>query len=236
MSENNNILYDEVHTIMIKELLTFFKRSLRDIESEVPYNYYGNRGSVDIIEYKTLSVLGKTHQILRMFELESRISRLEELIRKLKDRLEYFPRDFENTRRLPKLDELNLFLVLLGTMENWKVVNKYLVNFKSAFGRINKIFPKDVLSKTIDPSDDNFYAQIIRVNLVFFDPLKVRQIDVNEDLISNDDLVFSRLSAFQSLEGWQDSIDELQAKLKLMEIRFPNAEEFMKAYKRYVSS
>ena len=32
----NNALYDEVHAIMMKELLTFFKKSVQDIESEVP--------------------------------------------------------------------------------------------------------------------------------------------------------------------------------------------------------
>ena len=50
----NDGLYDEVHAIMMKELLTFFKMSIQDIESEVPYNYYGNRGSVDLAWYHTV--------------------------------------------------------------------------------------------------------------------------------------------------------------------------------------
>jgi len=117
-----------------------------------------------------------SHQCLWMFEVESRIPCLEELIRKLKDRMEYFPRYFEKERGLSKLSEVCLFLVLLAAVENWKIVSKYLVNFKSAFTRINKIFPTDILSKTSDSLNNSFYAQIRKVGLVFFDPVKVKQI------------------------------------------------------------
>jgi hypothetical protein len=233
----SNTLYDEVHAIMLKELLTFFKENLNDLESEVPYSFYGNRGSVDLVEYGTINILGISHQYLGMYELESRILRLEELIRKLKDRMEYFPRCFEKERGLPKLGAIHLFLVLLGTIENWKVVDKYLLNFKSAFTRINKIFPTDILSKTREPSNDDFYAQIKRVWLIFFDPLKVRQLDTSVELfLRKGDRPFHRSSAFRYLESWSDSIDDLQSELKLIKPRFSDAKEFLQAYQRYVSS
>ncbi len=233
----NNALYDEVHAIMRKELLTFFKKFVQDIESEVPYNYYGNRGSVDLVWYDTIYKLGISHQILRMFELESRIPRLEELIRKLKDRMEYFPPHFEQTRGLPKLGSVELFLVLLGTEENWRVVNKYLVNFKSAFARTHQVFPKDILSKSKDPEDDGFYWQIKKTFLVFFDPLKVRQIDTNEDImIEKEALPFHRMAAFQYLENWGEPTTQLQARLNSIKPSFSNAREFVKAYKEYISS
>lgn len=232
----SNTLYDEVHAIMIKELLTFFKENLNDFESEVPYNFYGNRGSVDIVEYGDINILGISHHYLRMYELESRILRLEELIRKLKDRMEYFPRCFEKERGLPKVGEIHLFLLLLGTIENWMVVDKYLIDFKSAFTRTNKIFPADTLSKARDSSDDDFYTQIRRVWLVFFDPLKVRQLETNERLfLRKDGLPFHRLSAFQYLESWSDSIDKLRSALKRIKPSFSDAKEFLIAYKRYVN-
>jgi hypothetical protein len=172
-----------------------------------------------------------------MFELESRIPRLEELIRKLKDRMEYFPPHFEQTRGLPKLGSVELFLVLLGTDENWQVVNEYLVNFKSAFARTHQIFPKDILSKTTDPEDDRFYTQIKKTFLVFFDPLKVRQLDTNEDImIEKDALPFHRMTAFQWIESWSDSMIDLQPKLSAIKPRFSDARQFLRAYKEYVSS
>ncbi len=231
----NNALYDEVHAIMMKELLTFFKKSVQDIESEVPYNYYGNRGSVDLVWYATIDRINL--QILRMFELESRIPRLEELIRKLKDRMEYFPPYFEQTRGLPKLGSVELFLVLLGTEENWRVVNEYLVNFKSAFTRTHQVFPKDILSKTTDPGDDEFYSQIKKTFLVFLDPLKVRQTDTNEDIvIEKEALPFHRMAAFQYLESWGEPVTQLQARLDSIKPGFPNARQFIKAYKEYMRS
>ena len=172
-----------------------------------------------------------------MFELESRIPRLEELIRKLKDRMEYFSPYFEQTRGLPKLGEVDLFLVLLATQENWRVVNEYLVNFKSAFARTHQIFPKDILSKTTDPDDDEFYWQIKRTLLIFFDPLKVRLIDVNEDImIEKEALPFHRMAAFQYLESWGDSITDLKVRLDSIKPRFSNAGQFLREYKRYISS
>lgn len=231
----NNALYDEVHAIMMKELLTFFKKDVQDVESEVPYNYYGNRGSVDLVWYHTIDRISL--QILSMFELESRIPRLEELIRKLKDRMEYFPSYFEKTRGLPKLGSVELFLVLLGTEENWRVVNEYLVNFKSAFVREHQVFPKDVLSKTTDPSNNEFYAQIKKTFLVFFDPLKVRQIDTNEDImIEKEELPFHRMAAFQYLESWGESITHLQGRLASIKPSFSNARQFIREYKEYISS
>lgn len=112
---------------MCKELLTFFKASAADFESEVPYNYYGNRGSVDIVSHKSIDVFMGIHWILNIFEVETRIIRLEELIRKLKDRFEYFPKYYQEKRRLPRLGEVNIFLVLLNTETNWQVVNEYLL-------------------------------------------------------------------------------------------------------------
>lgn len=234
----NNILYDEVHAIMMKELLTFFKKSGQDIESEVPYNYYGNRGSVDLIWYCTINVFGITHQILRMFELESRIPRLEELIRKLKDRMEYFPLYFEQARGLSKLGEVDLFLVLLATQENWSVVSEYVPNFQSAFARAHRIFPKDILSKNEEPGGDEFYAQIKRAFIVFFDPLKARKIDINEDImIEKEALPFHRLAAFQYLEiGSCESMPHLRAALSSIKPSFSDARQFVGAYKEYLKS
>jgi len=57
----SNILYDEVHAIMIKKLLAFFKQDLKNIELEVPYNFYGNRGSVDLVKYEVVNILGMSH-------------------------------------------------------------------------------------------------------------------------------------------------------------------------------
>jgi len=233
----NNALYDEVHAIMNKELLTFFKEYAHDIEVEVPYNYYGNRGSVDLVWYDTIERKKPITQTLTMFEMESRIPRLEELIRKLKDRMAYFPTCFEQTRGLPKLDSVQLFLILLATDENWRVVNEYLVSFKSAFARTHQVFPKDVLSKTKDPDDDRFYWQIKRFFLVFFDPLKVRKLEINEDItIQEDVLPFHRMAAFQWIESWSDSISKLQSTLDSIKPSFPNAKQFLRAYKEYISS
>ena len=130
--------------------------------------------------------------------------------------MEYFPSYFEQTRGLPKLGEVDLFLVLLATKENWRVVNEYLANFKSAFARTHQVFPKDVLSKTSDPYDNDFYWQFKRTFLVFFNPLKVHQIDINEDIMIQKELLpFHRMAAFQYIESWSDSTGSIYCKVIL---------------------
>ncbi|MDP3298025.1 MAG: hypothetical protein Q8N09_10660 [Thermodesulfovibrionia bacterium] len=236
MNDPNTKLYDEVHSIMTKELLTFFKKCCNDFESEVPYNYFGNRGSVDIVQYKTIDILHQPHSMLYIYELESQIIRLEELVRKLKDRMEYFPEYFEKSRGIPKLGEVNLFIILLNTASNWKVVNEYLVNLKSAFSRVYHTFPKDVMSKTKNPSDNNYFAQIQRASLVFFDPLRVRQFEVNEDNMNRDEILFNRIAAFQTIESWHDSVEKIRDSLNSIKPVFNSASDFLAKYKRYINN
>ena len=234
-SSTSDALYDEVHAIMMKELLTFFKTDVQEFESEVPYNYYGNRGSVDLVWYHTIE--RARLQVLTMFELESRILRLEELIRKLKDRMEYFPSQFEQARGLPKLGSVQLFLILFSTQENWNVVSEYLSVFKAAFVRTHQVFPKDILSVTKDPNDDRFHWQLKNSFLVFFDPLKVRQLEINEGItIHEEALPFHRSTAFRWIESWSDSMDSLQSRLNLIKPSFSNARQFRIAYREYVDS
>lgn len=226
----NNILYDKVHAIMIRELLAFFKKSGQDIETEVPYNYYGNRGSVDLILYHTFKRLGIVYDILGMYEIESRIPRLEELIRKLKDRMEYFPPYFQQGRGLPKFDYVELFLVLLTTQENWRVVSEYLSNFQSAFARVRKWYPTDILRKG---SDDEY--QIKKAFIAFFDPLKACMLDINEDImIEKEALPFQRFAAFRMMEirSWED-MPHLRAELNSIKPSFSDAQQFVRDYEEY---
>lgn len=234
-------LYDEIHAIMAKEFLTFFKGCFNDFESEVPYNYFGNRGSVDVVQYNTIEMLKNWHiQSLNIYELETQVLRLEELVRKLKDRMEYFPRYFEESRGLPKLEVVGLNLVLLSTKENLRTVNNYAENFKSAFSRICHIFPKDIMSNTKDPSDDSFSSQIKRARLIFFDPLKVRQIEINESYVDkvgmNRDITFDRLEAFRLVESWSDPVNKIRTCLKSIKPEYANTLDFHKKYKQYIRS
>ncbi len=230
-------LYDEVHAIMGKEFLTFFKAHGSGFESEVPYNSYGSRGSVDFAHYFTVDVLRTPFPSLAIYELESRIPRLEELIRKLKDRMEYFPSCFGKSRGVKTPTCVHLFLVLLATQDNLRTVTEYLPNLVSAFARTHQVYPADLLGETTDPDDPGFYGRTSRAYMVFLDPLKVRTLETNEGLVISDEAVTPhRLRAFQCLRirHWEE-LGELRSSLGEVRPRFSDAGQFLRAYREYLS-
>ena len=131
---------------------------------------------------------------------------------------------------------MNIFLILLNTETNWKVVKEFMFNFKSAFSFTNKIYKRDILSKTKDPTGPDFSCQSKNVRLVFFDPLKVRQVEVNENNINNEKMPFYRIQAFQVIENWYDSTEKLQSDLQYIKPIYRNPNEFLEKYKRYINS
>jgi hypothetical protein len=114
------------------------------------------------------------------------------------------------------------------------VVKRYLPNLVSAF--TSPVYPKDILSKTKDPDDPDFFWRGKEVFIVFSDPLKVRTLETDAGLFMSDEsLPFHRLMAYRCLSICHlNDVSDLQNKLDEIKVRFSNSLEFFKAYKEYI--
>ena len=138
-------LYDEVRAIMVNELIRSrreaFAKGFRPGHPEIdysnrvillpetPYNYYGQRGSVDLVEYLQYPsddpVCGGKQEF-QIYEVYSRIFNLEETLRKLREKSEVFPKYFQDEYKMPLPDDIWSHLVLLNSQENVNIISAYM--------------------------------------------------------------------------------------------------------------
>jgi hypothetical protein len=134
-------LEDEAHAAMVEALVRWLPSQLAfdgEVHAEVPYSYYGQRGSIDVVTYDCLS--GRSLRDpdctlhIGIYEVWSTVLRLEEVLRKLNEKVEVFPKyvsDQGSFRASPDMVSGNL--VLLNTMHNVQVVREHLATFRSVF-------------------------------------------------------------------------------------------------------
>jgi len=143
-------LYDKVHAAMVNWLVEQI-RSKADAEGydpsyqvypEFAYNYYGHRGSVDIVAYHSgwTKDAKKAQGVIEVYEVWSAVYRLEEALRKFNEKAEFIPKYFQMTRK-PK-DKIGLqrnFFVLLNSLQNVTMIKDHWHIFVAQFFEFHKI-------------------------------------------------------------------------------------------------
>lgn len=91
-------------------------------ECEAPYNYYGERGSVDLVVYRY-----KTLPRLFLHEVKTQLFDIGELLRQIHKLMKYFVKarkEIQGVKILENIGQGN-FLVFSDTKENWEIFNRY---------------------------------------------------------------------------------------------------------------
>jgi len=117
--KNESHVHDEVHARLMKLFLT----EKRGCQIEVPFNYYGSRGFIDVLED-----LRPARNEVHLFELKPNLSQdIGEMIRQLKGYKEFYPKAAcdESATYL-------MFLVSYATDENIGIIEKYKELFIAA--------------------------------------------------------------------------------------------------------
>ena len=226
-------LHDELHSIMLKTFLSewtplgeIFPKVTKGISNsiydlEVPYNVSGERKFVDLVEY--WDCLGPA---LNIYEFETQITCLQELLRKLKSRIEFFPKYLHAVKGFSYPDFLQLFLVLLSTRQNQRIVEKNQLLFRTLVPDI--IFSDDILTKQIEP---NRYRQR-NFNIIFLDPLKLVQAEDSRMILAEDDWRYYRISGFLPVEiSINDSIEVLG----YISPAYEDHNQFLDEYRKHIS-
>lgn len=153
----NDQLYDKVHAVIVNWLIELVrgkpesgKYEPEEIEvyPEYPYNYYGQRGSVDLMAY--FSKIERrdrsgpdTRNALELFEVWTAVTRLEEAIRKFNEKASVVPKAFQTTRKpLPVIGVQRNYFVLLNTMQNTLLIKDYWQIFQAQFFEFHKVLYK----------------------------------------------------------------------------------------------
>ncbi|HID30231.1 MAG TPA: hypothetical protein EYP19_09520 [Desulfobacterales bacterium] len=164
-------LYDKVHAALVNWLIREI-RSQADVGGyddtyqvypEFAYNYYGHRGSVDVLTYHVGWSQGekRTQGILELYEVWSAIHRLEEAIRKFNEKAEFTPKYFLASRK-PEggIGLQRNFFVLLNSLQNVTLIRENWHTFNSQFFEFHKIL--------------NVLDWVVVNQLVLIDPLNPR--------------------------------------------------------------
>jgi len=149
-------LYDRVHAAMVDWLLGEIRRSPEAqayglgyrTYPEFVYNYYGHKGSVDILTYHAQGSDKTPGGVVELYELWSGIHRLEEALRKFNEKAEFVPKYFQQTRKPgEKLGLQRNYFVLLNTLENVTLIKDNWHTFTSQFREFHKIV--DIVDRAI---------------------------------------------------------------------------------------
>jgi hypothetical protein len=139
-------LIDKVHAVMVEKHIRGLEEeyanpdcgiSDAEVFTEFPFRYYGKQGNIDVVSLYTLPETNEVWpgQHVDMYEVQSKILNLEELLREFNDRHEFFPKYLKKEGVLQRIDYVKSYLVLLNTEENMAVVATHLETFQSVFGR-----------------------------------------------------------------------------------------------------
>lgn len=166
-------LYDKVHAALVDWLIKEI-RSRADVNGydhmyqvypEFPYNYYGHRGSVDVLTYHVGWRQGEKDPqgVLELYEVWSAIHRLEEAIRKFNEKAEFVPKYFLTSRKPNEGIGLQRnFFVLLNSLQNITLIRENWQTFSSQFFEFHKIL--------------NVLDWVVVNQLTLIDPLNPRRI------------------------------------------------------------
>ena len=134
-------LEDEAHAATVEALVRWLPSQLAidgEVHAEVPYSYYGHRGSIDVVTYECLS--GRSLRDpdctlhIGIYEVWSTVLKLEEVLRKLNEKIEFFPKGVRDEGLFSASpDAVSGNLVLLNTMHNVQVLRDHLATFRSVF-------------------------------------------------------------------------------------------------------
>lgn len=119
------MIKDKQHAKMVTELISLFKIRFgkdADVKVEVPYNWYGSRGVIDIVVD-----VRKTKQVF-LYEVKPTIEDIGGAIRQVTNQQKYYPpshRDRFGTRRIVST------LILLETVSNVNLYNSHKALFDS---------------------------------------------------------------------------------------------------------
>ena len=199
-------MYDDAHVIMIKNYLKVFDSPHIKYETEVPFNYYGTRGFVDLVEYPANPLAP-----LDIHEFETQILCLNELIRDVKSRFEYFPQYLVKAKGLPQPASVRLFLILLNTKRNIEIVSENYRIFKAVLSDISNNNPPQ------------------KVCLAFYDP--VRMVHFRKLIRVGDDKTDYRTLGFYPIDISRTSKPTM---LKILIPSYINGQDLIRRYKEYI--
>lgn len=176
-------LDDRIHAIMVEEMLIDFNGAIELgkaegrgnglLKTEEPFNYYGNRGFVDILHHGIwpIDVLdsltpGQIKEMggdklfngsLSIIECKPRITNLNDTIRQVTKYSEFVIPDFKKRYPNRPIGICHTALALLNTKENCDLILKFKNTFKAAFQNQRGM---------------NYFETTNRRQLWLFDPLE----------------------------------------------------------------
>lgn len=107
-------IWDKDHAKFMKGFVAEYKAQGWSEEHEVPYNWYGQRGWIDVLLHK-----GNT---LLVCELKPKLENVGETIRQIKQAQEVFLKALPSYK---KFDDIQYLLVLKANDENLRLCKKY---------------------------------------------------------------------------------------------------------------
>lgn len=132
---------DHKHAAMIRHWLSLNGQSAQKYEVEVPYNYYGSRGFIDLV----MHFKGGTHHII---EFKTKIEDFGATIRQIKQAREFYPK----TVGIQHQDIVQM-LILLDTIENRGIYKENAKILEDSFIHVFFIPPK---GKITDAGEGKF--------------------------------------------------------------------------------
>jgi hypothetical protein len=129
-SEGDKRLDDETHAASVEGLIRYLKAQGKDAHPEGTFNWYGERGSVDVyyIEGPPEAPLG-----LAIYEVWTEIRNLNEAVRKLDAKARVFPQHLCKESGMASPNLVQAHMVLLATHANADLVLTHTDTFKGKF-------------------------------------------------------------------------------------------------------
>lgn len=127
-------LGDLKHAKMIKVVLKEYS-SCHSFEVESPFNYYGERGFVDLAQLEITNAImpngERTRWQLTLWEMKTKLEDVGQTLRQIHKAKKYFlkARKSINGIKIPIDIYLQSRLVFLDTLENWRVFNENIELF-----------------------------------------------------------------------------------------------------------
>ncbi len=126
----NILVHDSEHATLIEAYINASrKKGFELVGCEVPYNYYGNRGFIDVILKRTDNQTRTVHWLI--CEMKTKLCDVGGTIRQVKKAEQFFFKDKE--KDIVDRKYVNLFeypLVLKATSENYDIYTSYRKIFK----------------------------------------------------------------------------------------------------------
>jgi hypothetical protein len=159
--DSDKDLQDVAHAYCVDSLVRRLQKQGYEVRVEGTYNWYGERGSVDVYE------LHKDDEsfYLTIYEVWTVIQNLNYTLRKLDEKARAFPSSVAKQRNETP-DIVKAYLVLLATKQNCDLVLRHLATFRSKF----------------EPGVEKSDTTTIFLKLGFFDPVQDEFIEILPEL------------------------------------------------------